>query len=151
MFPAPTPAERQKALEDNFRAVDEAADRAVLNTVDQALHLASAYSPEEVGAIFDVFHIWWDPELASANARAACRIYGFHVSDWLVPLPDTLLGRGLMEDGVIDNRGIRALVEEAGYTGPIEVEIFNRALWDADPTPSLPRSSSASRNLSNSC
>jgi hypothetical protein len=25
------------------------------------------------------------------------------------------------------------LVEQAGYTGPIEVEIFNRALWDADP------------------
>jgi hypothetical protein len=28
---------------------------------------------------------------------------------------------------------LRNLVEQAGYTGPIEVEIFNRALWDADP------------------
>jgi sugar phosphate isomerase/epimerase len=50
-----------------------------------------------------------------------------------VPLPDILLGRGLMGDGVINNRKLRLLVEEAGYTGPIEVEIFNRALWNSDP------------------
>jgi len=24
-------------------------------------------------------------------------------------------------------------VEQAGYMGPIEVEIFNRDLWDSDP------------------
>ncbi len=66
-------------------------------------------------------------------AQSAGRIYGFHVSDWLVPLPDILLGRGLMGDGVIDNRKLRLLVEEAGYAGPIEVEIFNRAIWDSDP------------------
>ena len=61
------------------------------------------------------------------------RIYGFHVSDWLVPLPDMLLGRGMMGDGVIDNRKLRLPVEQAGYDGPIEVEIFNRVLWDTDP------------------
>ena len=33
----------------------------------------------------------------------------------------------------IDNRKLRLLVEQAAYTGPIEVEIFNRALWDSDP------------------
>jgi sugar phosphate isomerase/epimerase len=44
-----------------------------------------------------------------------------------------LLGRGLMGDGVIDNRKLRLLVEQAGYGGPIEVEIFNRSLWDSDP------------------
>ena len=43
------------------------------------------------------------------------------------------MGRGLMGDGVIDNRKLRLLVEQAGYDGPIEVEIFNRALWDSDP------------------
>jgi sugar phosphate isomerase/epimerase len=28
---------------------------------------------------------------------------------------------------------LRHAVEEAGYDGPIEVEIFNRAIWDSDP------------------
>jgi sugar phosphate isomerase/epimerase len=36
----------------------------------------------------------------------------------------------MMGDGVIDFRRIRALVEAAGYQGPIEIEIFNQAIWD---------------------
>ena len=110
-----------------------AAERAVLVTIGQALELASIYDPREVGVILDTFHIWWDPRVAELIAQSAGRICGFHVSDWLVPLPDILLGRGLMGDGVIDNRKLRLLVEKAGYSGPIEVEIFNRALWDSDP------------------
>ena len=66
-------------------------------------------------------------------AQSRGRIYGFHVNDWLVPLPDLLLGRGMMGDGVIDNRMLRHAVDEAGYHGPIEVEIFNRAIWDSHP------------------
>jgi sugar phosphate isomerase/epimerase len=110
-----------------------AAERSVLVTIGHALQLASAYTPGEVGVILDTFHIWWDPQVAELIAQSAGRIYGCHVSDWLVPLPDILLGRGLMGDGVIDNRKLRHLVEKAGYTGPIEVEIFNRALWDSNP------------------
>ncbi len=110
-----------------------AADRSVLSTIGHSLQLASPYGANEVGVILDTFHIWWDPRVAELIAQSAGRIYGFHVSDWLVPLPDVLLGRGLMGDGVIDNRKLRLLVEKAGYTGPIEVEIFNRALWDSDP------------------
>lgn len=37
----------------------------------------------------------------------------------------------MMGDGVIDLRSLRSTVEAAGYQGPIEVEIFNRAIWDA--------------------
>lgn len=110
-----------------------AAERSVLVTIGQALQLASTYDAHEVGVVLDTFHIWWDPLVADLIARSAGKIYGFHVSDWLVPLPDILLGRGLMGDGVIDNRTLRLLVEKAGYTGPIEVEIFNRALWDSNP------------------
>jgi sugar phosphate isomerase/epimerase len=36
----------------------------------------------------------------------------------------------MMGDGVIELRRLRYAVEAAGYTGPIEVEIFNQALWD---------------------
>ncbi len=110
-----------------------AAERSVLVTIDQALELASKYDPREVGVILDTFHIWWDPRVEKLIGQAAGRIYGFHVSDWLVPLPDVLMGRGLMGDGVIDNRKLRAKVEQAGYNGPIEVEIFNQAIWDRDP------------------
>jgi sugar phosphate isomerase/epimerase len=57
------------------------------------------------------------------------RIFGFHLSDWIVPLPDILNGRGLMGDGYIELSRIAALIEQAGYHGPVEVEIFNQAWW----------------------
>ena len=40
------------------------------------------------------------------------------------------MNRGMMGDGVIELRRLRAAVERAGYTGPIEVEIFNEAIWN---------------------
>jgi sugar phosphate isomerase/epimerase len=104
--------------------------RSVLNTIEQALELASTYRPAEVGVILDTFHVWWDPYVFRQIARAQGRIYGFHVSDWLVPMPDMLLGRGMMGDGVINNRELRETVDRAGYSGPIEVEIFNQTIWD---------------------
>jgi len=36
----------------------------------------------------------------------------------------------MMGDGVIEIRRLRGAVDAAGYDGPIEVEIFNRAIWD---------------------
>jgi sugar phosphate isomerase/epimerase len=185
MFPAASAAERQEKIEDNFRAIDEAAalsadslvlvvgastvvplpdaremvadglaalvpyarergvrlgleplhpmyagDRSVLNTIDQALKMAQVYGPNEVGVILDSFHIWWDPRVFELIKRCHSRIFGFHVCDWLVPMPDMLLGRGMMGDGVIDNRALREAVDGAGYEGPIEVEIFNQSIWD---------------------
>jgi hypothetical protein len=35
-----------------------------------------------------------------------------------------------MGDGVIRLRPLRTAAEAAGYAGPVEVEIFNQALWD---------------------
>ena len=110
-----------------------AAERSVITTLAEANVLAARFDPETVGIVIDAFHVWWDPQLYAQIARASGRIVGFHISDWLVPLPDVLLGRGMMGDGVIDLPRIRAAIDQAGYTGPIEVEIFNRAIWDTDP------------------
>ncbi len=113
-----------------------AADRGVLSTLGQALDLAAPYPAEQVGVMVDTFHVWWDPELAAQVARAGDegRILSYQVCDWITPLPaDTLLARGMMGDGHIDFPAIGALVAEAGYTGDIEVEIFNADIWAADP------------------
>jgi sugar phosphate isomerase/epimerase len=106
------------------------ADRAVVSTLKQALDIA----PAEVGVVVDCFHVWWDPDAAEQIARAGERIASFQVCDFLVPLPaDVLLGRGMMGDGVIDFAPLTAAVDAAGYTGDIEVEIFNADIWAADP------------------
>jgi sugar phosphate isomerase/epimerase len=106
------------------------ADRSVIVTLSQALDVAEAFPPEQVGVMIDTFHVWWDPQVKAQIARATSRIAGFQVCDWLVPLPDDLLGRGLMGDGPIDFPDLLHAVDAAGYDGPIEVEIFNRDIWD---------------------
>lgn len=113
-----------------------AGDRSCLNTLQQALDLAEkiepvSLSPPSLGVAVDVYHVWWDPDLAREIARAgkANRLFGYHVCDWLVPTRDLLTDRGMMGDGVIDLRMIRALMESANYNGPVEVEIFSSLDW----------------------
>ena len=107
-----------------------AAERSVIVTLGQANSLAERFPVQQVGVVIDVYHVWWDPEVYSEIERASGRILGFHVNDWLVPPPDVLMGCGMMGDGKIELRRLRAAVDAAGYNGPIEVEIFNQAIWD---------------------
>jgi len=107
------------------------ADRAVVSTLGQALDLAEPLPVDQVGVVVDAYHVWWDPELARQVARAGDRIAAYQVCDWTLPLPaDVLLGRGHVGDGHIDFRQLTDLVTRAGYTGWIEVEIFNQEVWD---------------------
>ena len=183
-FPAATPSARRERIDDNRRALDEAAeigtevlvlvcgpapdrdidaarrmvedgiaavipyaaergvrlaieplhpmfagDRSVVVTLAQANGMVERLDSPHVGVAVDVYHVWWDPEVYVQIARAAGRILGFHISDWLAPPPDVLLGRGMMGDGVIALRTIRQAVDATGYEGPIEVEIFNEEIW----------------------
>jgi sugar phosphate isomerase/epimerase len=107
-----------------------AADRSCVNTLEQALDLCDVLG-EGVGVAIDVYHVWWDPKLQMQIARAgeSGRIFAHHICDWLVPTRDLLLDRGMMGDGVIDLRAIRGAIEDAGYVGPQEVEIFSAENW----------------------
>ena len=110
-----------------------AADRACVNTMEQALDLCDAIDPDRSGALgvaVDAYHVWWDPKLEAQIARAgAARLLAFHVCDWLVPTRDLLNDRGMMGDGVIDLPRMRSWVEAAGYAGYSEVEIFSAENW----------------------
>lgn len=110
-----------------------AADRACVNTLEQALDLCDALDPAGGGALgvaVDLYHVWWDPKLQQQIARAgARRLLAFHVCDWLVPTRDLLNDRGMMGDGVIDIPRVRGWVEAAGFAGYSEVEIFSSENW----------------------
>jgi sugar phosphate isomerase/epimerase len=183
-FPAATAEERKRRVEDNLRAIDEAAtldagllvlvcgpapdrdldaaramvadglglivdhakksgvrlgiepmhpmfaaERSVVVTLQQANEMAAQFDAATVGVVLDVYHIWWDPQVYDEIARAGRRVFAFHVSDWMVPTNDLFMSRGLMGQGVIEIRRLRLAAEEAGYNGPIEVEIFNEEIW----------------------
>ncbi|GAB7049897.1 sugar phosphate isomerase/epimerase family protein [Catenuloplanes indicus] len=109
-----------------------ASDRCVVSTLGQALDLARPYPAESVGVCVDTYHVWWDPEVWEQIARAGAegRISAFQAADWITPLPEgVLLGRGLPGQGVIELRRFREAVDAAGYTGPVEVEVFHADVW----------------------
>jgi sugar phosphate isomerase/epimerase len=108
-------------------------DRCVISTLGEALDLALEFPADVVGVVVDTYHVWWDARLPAEIARAAGRIFSFQLADWILPLPaDILLGRGHVGDGAVDFPAIAAAVDAAGYTGMVEVEIFNQRIWD-DP------------------
>jgi sugar phosphate isomerase/epimerase len=112
----------------------QAAERACVNTLEQALDICAALG-DGIGVAVDVYHVWWDPKLQSQIERAGKqRLLAYHICDWLVPTRDLLNDRGMMGDGVIDLPRIRGWVEGAGYAGFQEVEIFSELdWWKRDP------------------
>jgi sugar phosphate isomerase/epimerase len=127
------------ALEHGVRLVLEplhpmfAADRSVICTLKQALDLAAPHPAEAVGVVIDTYHVWWDPDLQAQITRAGAqgRLAAYQVCDWILPLAcDPLLSRGYMGDGYVDFASIGGWVSSAGYTGDVEVEIFNQDIWD---------------------
>ncbi|MGW4020922.1 sugar phosphate isomerase/epimerase family protein [Streptomyces sp. NPDC005009] len=112
-----------------------ASDRCVVSTLAQALDIAERFPAHQVGVTVDTYHIWWDDQAPAQIARAGAqgRIHTFQLADWTTPLPEGVLnGRGQIGDGAVDMREWKGYVEAAGYTGPIEVELFNDAIWARD-------------------
>ncbi|MFC8388693.1 MULTISPECIES: sugar phosphate isomerase/epimerase [unclassified Streptomyces] len=112
-----------------------ASDRCVVSTLTQALDIAERFPAHQVGVTVDTYHIWWDDQAPAQIARAGAqgRIHTFQLADWTTPLPEGVLnGRGQIGDGAVDMREWKGHVEAAGYTGPIEVELFNDTIWARD-------------------
>ncbi|MCC5928620.1 MAG: sugar phosphate isomerase/epimerase [Cyclobacteriaceae bacterium] len=108
--------------------------RSAVNTLEQANDMAEAIQSDWVGVAIDVYHLWWDPHLETEIIRCGKNnnIFAFHICDWMSPTADMLNDRGLMGEGCIPVRTIRSWVENAGFNGFNEVEIFSDRLWASD-------------------
>ncbi len=111
-----------------------AADKSCINRMAEARQVCETLDSRWLGIACDVYHIWWDPDLGAEIKRAGemGTLFGFHVCDWRVQTRDLLTDRGLMGDGCIDVRGIRSMVEAAGFDGFNEVEVFSTDYWAMD-------------------
>jgi sugar phosphate isomerase/epimerase len=111
-----------------------AADRSCINRMAEARHVCEQLKHPLLGIAVDVYHVWWDPDLRKEIRLAGeqKRLFGFHVCDWRVNTRHLLTDRGLMGRGCIDIRGIRGWVEETGFDGFVEVEIFSEEFWAMD-------------------
>ena len=118
-----------------------AADKSCINRMAEARAVCERLDHPMLGIAVDVYHVWWDPDLANEIALVGKqgRLFGFHVCDWRVETRHLLTDRGLMGDGCIDLRTIRQQVTDAGFDGLIEVEVFSETYWAKDQTEYLSR------------
>ena len=104
-------------------------NRTCIMSVADALHVARLTGADNVGVAVDVYHVWWDSQLQQSLSDAKGNILGYHLCDWLEDTSHMLLDMGMMGDGVADLKSIRQWVEQAGYSGLCEVEIFSAENW----------------------
>ena len=116
-------------------------DRSAINTMKQAAAICAELRSPWLGIALDVYHVWWDPDLEEEITRCGRQgwLSAFHVCDWRTPTTDLLEDRGLPGEGCIPIKQIRGWVEQAGFHGFIEMEIFSNAYWEMDQREFLSR------------
>lgn len=112
--------------------------RSVISTLAAGCDFLDELDADDAtGLALDTYALWWDLNLPGDIQRAAPRLRHFHVSDWLAETKDVRLDRGLPGDGLIDNRFLRHTLENAGFSGPVEVEILSKTRWWSAPPDEL--------------
>jgi sugar phosphate isomerase/epimerase len=113
----------------------------ILNTLGDAAEFVEEVGSDAVGIQFDVCHLWNTPDLLDEIPRHAHLIAGVHVSDWREPTRGWA-DRVLPGDGAADLSAILGVLEDVGWDGFYDLEIFSDngafgsaypdSLWDLD-------------------
>jgi sugar phosphate isomerase/epimerase len=108
--------------------------RSAINSLNQANQVAEYFDDDFLGVAVDVYHLWFDEDLENQIRRCGTskNLFAFHICDWNVPTTDMLQDRGLMGEGCIPLKQIRGWIEESGFSGFHEVEIFSLKFWKED-------------------
>ena len=111
-----------------------AGDRSGIPSLKVANDLCEELNHANVGIAFDVYHVWWELDLAEQIDRCARNgwLDAYHICDFKPDQSDLLLDRGIMGEGCVDLTGIDQFMSEAGFDGLREVEIFSAKWWERD-------------------
>jgi sugar phosphate isomerase/epimerase len=107
----------------------------IVSTIPEAVELIEeAGVADDVGILFDVWHLWDSDGLEQDIEAEIGRIVGVHVNDVREPTR-SFADRVLPGDGVADVPRILAALDRAGWSGFYDLEIFsdNGAFGNAFP------------------
>ncbi|MDB4618279.1 sugar phosphate isomerase/epimerase [Akkermansiaceae bacterium] len=111
-----------------------AGDRSGIPSLQVANKLCAELGHPNVGIALDVYHVWWELDLAQQINIAAQNgwLDAYHICDFKPDQEHLLLDRGIMGEGCIRLDHIDKLMSEAGFDGFREVEIFSSKWWAKD-------------------
>jgi sugar phosphate isomerase/epimerase len=113
----------------------------ILSTLGDAAAFVDQVGSDAVGIQFDVWHLWNSADVLDEIPRHAHLIAGVHVNDWREPTRGWA-DRVLPGDGVADLPAILGVLEDVGWDGFYDLEVFSDngtfgaaypdSLWDVD-------------------
>ncbi len=113
----------------------------ILNTLGDAAEFVEEVGSDAVGIQFDVWHLWNSQDVLDEIPRHAHLIAGVHVNDWRQPTRGWA-DRVIPGDGVADLPALLGVLEDVGWEGFYDLEIFSDngafgsaypdSLWDLD-------------------
>ena len=102
-----------------------------LRTIPQTMDIIERVGSDNVGLMFDTYHLWETENLLENIALAGDRIFSVHINDEekdYAPGNDrTIMGRG-----IIPLKEILDAVAATGYDGFYDVEIMSGEIWAMD-------------------
>lgn len=102
-----------------------------LHTLDDAMSMIQEIDDPAVGLGFGPYHVSDEPELMKRIPGLVPRIASVQLSDWhRAPQDDH--DRVLPGDGCLPLSEIIAALEQAGYAGMYEIDVWCRDLWNRD-------------------
>lgn len=128
----------------------------IVSSIPEAIDLlGDAGDPSAIGIQFDVWHLWNTPTLYDDIAGELHRFTGVHVCDVREPTRGWA-DRALPGDGIADVPSILRALDEAGWDGLYDIEIFSDdgtfganypdSFWAAPPAETLARARAAFEN-----
>lgn len=115
-------------------------DWSLISTLGEAAELIAEVGSNAIGIQFDVWHLW-NSDVLEELPRYAHLLAGVHVNDWREPTRGWA-DRVLPGDGAADLPAILGVLEEVGWEGFYDLEIFSDngafgnaypdSLWDLD-------------------
>jgi sugar phosphate isomerase/epimerase len=167
-------ADARHIVVDGLRAVADEAERAgfpvglepmsgrfredwtIVTTLGEAAELRDETGHENVGILFDTWHLCDTPDLLVEIERHGDRIVGVHVNDWREETRGWC-DRVLPGDGVADLPPVLGALADAGWRGAYELEVFSDdgtfgsaypdSLWNEDAGELARRGHDAFRQL----
>ena len=102
-----------------------------LNRLEETLEILERVNCPSAQFCFGTYHLWKEPRLLEVLPQIVHRIAVVQLSDWREP-PRSENDRELPGDGVIPLKEIVTTLEQSGYRGLYEVEVWSRDLWQLD-------------------